>query len=157
MRVEIDGNTPMSAAELMAKGGQTNMLEGRRLTLKENTQMTDTYEPGDDGRLSLVHQPPCEWMRPPGSTLEVPVPLHEPNVPDPPPIPTLPRPCWFQPRTWEQTHWVIGEWESGTLHAWGTDFEEFEAGPALFPIGVVADERGAVHSVCVDRIRLELA
>ena len=92
------------------------------------------YKPGDDGRLTL----------------------NEPHDPGPAPIPPLPRPCWFQPRTWESTHWVIGEWESGTLHAWGTDFEEFEAGPALFPIGVIADERGAVHSVCVDRIRLEI-
>jgi hypothetical protein len=30
----LDGNTPMSAAELMAEGGQTNMLEGRSLTIK---------------------------------------------------------------------------------------------------------------------------
>ncbi len=34
---------PMSAAELMAKGGQINMLEGRSITIKTN-QKPDTTE-----------------------------------------------------------------------------------------------------------------
>lgn len=68
----------------------------------------------------------------------------------------LPRPCWFQTRICNGHTYVIGEWEPGTLHMWGTDYEEFETGPGLFPIGVISDKLGAVHSICVDRIRLEI-
>ena len=89
---DLDGNTPMSAAELLAKGGQTNMLEGRRLTVEE-------------------------------------------------PSPPLPRACWFN---------VAKEWFPGTLHMWGTDSTDLGS----YPVGVVEDETGKVHSLYVEYIKM---
>lgn len=127
MTTQLDSNTSMSTSELLAKGGQT-------------------YAPGDDGRLSLVHNP----------TEPVTMPLD---------TPILPRACQFQTRTWEgkrcvggQTlggRWVISDWMSGILHMWGTDYEEFETGPGLFPVGVIEDVKGTMHSISVDRIRMK--
>jgi len=116
---------PMSAAELMAKGGQTNMLEGRRLTLKEHNQMTDTYQPGEDGRLALTSLS--------AANLPIPPPI--------PPLPTLPRACWFN---------VAKEWFPGTLHMWGTDSTDLGS----YPVGVVEDETGKVHSLYVEYIKM---
>ncbi len=93
---DLDGNTPMSAAELMAKGGQVNMLEGRTITL-------NNFKPGDDGH--------------------------------------LPRDCWFK---------VADEWFSGTLHMWGTDGTDLGS----YPIGVVEDDTGKVHSLYVETIKM---
>ena len=58
---------------------------------------------------------------------------------------TLPRACWFRLADGHK-------WLGGTLHAWGTDFEEFESGPGLLPVGIVEDNCGDVHSVYVNRI-----
>ncbi len=101
------------------------------------------YPPGADRHLHLVHQPPSEWMGTPINTVGV-------------PSPTLPRACWFQTRTWKDHRWVIGDWEQGTLHMWGTDYEEFETGPGMYPVGVIEDKTGFVHSISVDRIRVAL-
>ena len=75
----------------------------------------------------------------------------------------LPRACQFQTRTWTITKskfstksgYVIGDWQPGMLHMWGTDYEEFETGPGPFPIGVIEDRTGTVHSISVDRIRMK--
>jgi hypothetical protein len=118
-------NSVREAAELLAKGGQPNILEGRTLTL--------TTEP---------------------VTMALDTPIIALDTP------TLPRPCWFQTRTWKGRQadvagkWVIGDWEQGTLHMWGTDHEEFEMGPGMYPVGVIEDGVGFVHSISVDRIRL---
>ena len=131
---KLDGNTPMSAAELMAEGGQTNMLEGRPLTIEEWKQLVQ-YQLGDDGRLSLVLDPTKPFNMP----LDTPV--------------LLTRACEFKRRWWDNG-WKIGDWEPGKWHAWSTDHEEFESGPGLFPIGVVEDSTGCIHSVYVELIRM---
>jgi hypothetical protein len=133
-RDPLDGNTPMSAAELMAEGGITNMLEDRTITLKELTRMR-RYEPGDDGRLSLVHNPTTPFTMP----LDTPV--------------EQTRACEFKRRWWDNG-WKIGDWEPGKWRAWGTDYEEFETGPGMYPVGVVEDSTGGIHSVYVERIRM---
>ena len=46
-----------------------------------------------------------------------------------------------------------GEWKPGRFHGWSTDYEEFEAGPGPFPVGIVEDEEGAVHSVYAGNVR----
>lgn len=97
-----------------------------------------TYEPRGDGRLTLVHDPIKPFTMPLDSSV-------------------LPRACWFQKRTLENHLWVIGDWEPGTLHMWGMDHVEFETGPGSFPIGVVEDKTGFVHTISVDRIRLEIS
>lgn len=121
-------NCPASTAELLAKGGQTNMLEDRRL--------------------SLVHNPTEPFT----------MPLDASNLPPPPPspsLPTLPRRCEFQRRVLENNRvWKILDWEPGTLHMWGTDYEEFETGPGMHPIGVVEDSTGYMHAITVERIRV---
>ncbi len=55
----------------------------------------------------------------------------------------LPRACWFK---------IDKDWFGGTLHAWGQDYEEFVSGPGMFPVGVIEDEAGKVHSIHVDSI-----
>lgn len=62
---------------------------------------------------------------------------------------TLPRPCWFNNGTTSAPVWT-----PATLHAWGTDYEEFESGPGLQPIGIVEDASGRIHSIYVTRISL---
>lgn len=55
--------------------------------------------------------------------------------------------CW-----WKRIDLKAGtvEWRQGILHAWSTDFEEFESGPAPYPVAVVEDTlTHAVHSVPV--------
>lgn len=51
---------------------------------------------------------------------------------------TLPRACWYR---------VGDEWNTGTLHAWSTDYEESSHAP--FPVGVIEDEVGGVYSIYV--------
>jgi len=80
-----------------------------------------TYQPGDDGRLSLVHNPTVSTM-----------PLDSPS---------LPRDCWFK---------IAKEWFPGTLHMFGTDSTDLGS----YPIGVVEDETGFIHSLPVNEIRL---
>lgn len=55
--------------------------------------------------------------------------------------PPLPRACWYR---------VGDEWNTGTLHAWSTDYEESSHAP--FPVGVIEDEVGGVYSIYVDDI-----
>ena len=54
---------------------------------------------------------------------------------------TLPRNCWFK---------VANEWFPGTLHTWGTDCTDLGS----YPIGVVEDETGKVHSLYVETIKM---
>jgi hypothetical protein len=67
---------------------------------------------------------------------------------------TLTRACEFKRRWWDNG-WKIGDWEPGKWRAWGTDYEEFETGPGMYPVGVVEDSTGGIHSVYVERIRME--
>ncbi len=52
----------------------------------------------------------------------------------------LPRDCWFK---------VANEWFPGTLHMFGTDCTDLGS----YPIGVVEDETGYIHSLPVGEIR----
>jgi hypothetical protein len=57
--------------------------------------------------------------------------------------PPLPRACWFQ----------IGiDWFPATWHAWSTDHTEYDVGPGHFPVGIIEDESGHMHSVPVGDI-----
>ncbi len=62
--------------------------------------------------------------------------------------------CWYKPADIKAgcaNSW--GKWRGGQLRAWSTDHEESEAGPGLFPVGVVEDdEHGTCHSIYVTRI-----
>ncbi len=59
--------------------------------------------------------------------------------------------CWF--RRFDTKSQAMGRWEGGALRAWSTDYEEFEAGPGLYPVGVVeSDSSGLCHSVPVHSI-----
>lgn len=55
-------------------------------------------------------------------------------------------PCWYKlPGT--------AEWRQGAVRAWSTDYEEFESGPALFPVAVIEDSAtGSVRSVYVENV-----
>lgn len=59
---------------------------------------------------------------------------------------TLPRACRFK---------VGDTWTEGTVHAWSTDFEDYETGPALYPVGIVEDAKGKLHSVYVIHMTFE--
>ena len=41
--------------------------------------------------------------------------------------------CWFRQN-------AKNIWRGGTLHAWSTDFVEFDEGPGLFPVAVIEDD-----------------
>jgi len=43
--------------------------------------------------------------------------------------------------------------EVGHFHAWGTDFEEFESGPAQFTVAIVEEKDGSVVMVAADMIQ----
>jgi len=55
--------------------------------------------------------------------------------------PVLPRECWFK---------VANEWFTGMLHVFGFDSTDLGS----YPIGVVEDETGFIHSLPVAEIRL---
>ena len=58
--------------------------------------------------------------------------------------------CWYKPRD-AKLHKKV--WRAGTLRAWSTDFVELESGPALFPVGVIEDDKtGLCQSVYVAHI-----
>jgi len=43
--------------------------------------------------------------------------------------------------------------EVGYFHEWGTDFEEFESGPAQFTVAIVEKKDGSVVMVAADMIQ----
>ena len=45
--------------------------------------------------------------------------------------------CWYRVFDNKSRTWT--NWKAGTLRAWSTDHEEFDAGPAHYPVGVVED------------------
>ena len=57
------------------------------------------------------------------------------------PSPPMPRACRFK---------VGSGWFPGTLHMWGMDGTDLGS----YPIGVVEDETGKVHSIYVEDIKL---
>lgn len=48
-----------------------------------------------------------------------------------------------------------GEWKKGIFHGWSTDYEEFTTGPGLFPVAIIEDEEGGVHSVYAEFVRFK--
>lgn len=45
----------------------------------------------------------------------------------------------------EEKHQVVTkEFEDGIFHQWGTDYEEFESGPASYTVGIVELSDGRV-------------
>lgn len=53
--------------------------------------------------------------------------------------------CWYRPT---DTGMLV--WRGGKLRAWSMDHMEYEAGPGLFPVGVIEDdEHGTCHSIHV--------
>ncbi len=60
--------------------------------------------------------------------------------------------CWY--RVWDRKTTKYGEWLSGRLRMWSTDYEEYDSGPALFPAAVIEDDKSMmchsvpVHDVC---------
>ena len=73
---------------------------------------------------------------------------HNPNEPFEMPLDIPTRACEFK-RKWE------GDWEPGKWHAWGTDYEEFETGPGMYPVGIIEDSTGCIHSIYAELIRME--
>lgn len=43
--------------------------------------------------------------------------------------------------------------DQGIFHGFGTNFEEFESGPGLFPIAIIEFPGGDVRSIDIDCIR----
>ncbi len=41
--------------------------------------------------------------------------------------------CWYRKSK-------IAAWRPGTLQCWGSDYEEFEAGPSNFTVAVIVDD-----------------
>ena len=66
--------------------------------------------------------------------------------------------CWYRPADVKAVCSPAGQWRGGKLRAWSTDHEESDAGPGLFPVGVVEDdEHGTCHSIYVTRIAFGVA
>jgi len=57
----------------------------------------------------------------------------------------LPRACWFR----EGTGY---DWFPGTIHAWSTDHTMYLVGTGHFPVGIIEDESGHMHSVPLENI-----
>jgi hypothetical protein len=136
----------MSAQQIMDEAGVKNMLEGRtinlqcfgskqpqegKLTMSETTRNTMSEEEWTE--FQRIEQLRVER----GNRKSAEVQLA---------LAPLPRACRFK---------VGDDWIEGTVHAWSTDFEEYEAGPALYPVGIVEDARGRMHSICVSHITFE--
>ena len=59
--------------------------------------------------------------------------------------------CWY--RLADNPMVEAGKWRLGTLRSWGEDYDEFESGPGMFPVGVIEDDvSGLCSSVYVSRI-----
>jgi hypothetical protein len=77
------------------------------------------------------------------------------SLPSRPSLPTLPRRCEFKRRVLENNRvWKILDWEPGILHTWSIDHEEFETGPGMYPVGIVEDSTGCIHSVYAEHVRM---
>ncbi len=55
----------------------------------------------------------------------------------------LTRACWFR---------VGKEWFPATWHAWAQDHTDYDVGPGPFPVGIIEDESGHMHSVPLENI-----
>jgi len=61
--------------------------------------------------------------------------------------------CWYRKSAGYGIPRQEWKWMSGTLRAWSTDYQEFESGPGMYPVGVVEDNKtGFCFSIHVEDI-----
>lgn len=61
--------------------------------------------------------------------------------------------CWYRRSPGLRVPRQEWKWTWGILRAWSTDYQEFESGPGMYPVGVVEDDKtGCCFSVHVEDI-----
>jgi len=61
--------------------------------------------------------------------------------------------CWYRKSPGHKVPRAEWKWIGGTLRAWGTDYQEFESGPGMYPVAVVEDGKsGCCLSVHVEDV-----
>jgi len=61
--------------------------------------------------------------------------------------------CWYRRSPGLRVPRQEWKWTGGMLRAWSTDYQEFENGPGMYPVGVVEDDNtGCCFSVHVEDI-----